>query len=151
MQTSLIAYLHAFVIAFWPQFLAHGYQVREAKAVVADIASTDATPQEALRLANIAALESGFRRDAKGPAGECGAFQVMPPYRSCDAREALYRMRVHGMVSYVGCRHAEDRVVIQGHPTTCAEMIAHRVDRADLWLMAFDLPRVEEPLVAGNP
>ena len=125
-------YILAFIVTFWPGFTRHPYQVREAMAVVDDILSTDADPGEALRLANIAAMESGFRRDAIGTHGERGAFQIMPPARSYDAREALSRMRLQGMDAYCGCvRHFGD---------TCPAIVAHRVDRADLFRMAFDPP-----------
>lgn len=153
MKTLLAAYLYAFISAFWPQFTAHPWQEREARAVISDIVSTDATPMEALRLANIAALESGFRRDAKGRDGEVGAFQIMKPRMGGGAREALYRMRVQGMIAYVGCRRAEDRVVVRGVETTCAQMVAHRVERADLFRMAFDPPTavLDDVTVARNP
>ena len=134
------AYILAFILTFWPAFARHPYQVREVSAVVDDIVSTDASPGEALRLANVAALESGFRRDAVGTHGERGAFQIMPPARSFGAREALHRMRLQGMIAYVGCRRADDEVLIRGERLTCASMVAHRVDRADLFRMAFDPP-----------
>ena len=124
----MIHYLLAFVLAFWPHLTR--YQRTEAGAIAADVLTTDATPGEALRLMNVAAMESGFSRTAHGSHGELGAFQIMPPARSYGAAEALRRMRVQGMDAYCGCTRQ--------HP--CPALVAHRVDRADLWRMAFDPP-----------
>jgi len=58
-------------------------------------------------------------------------------------------MDEQGMVSYVGCRHIEDHVVLPGGTkTTCRELVAHRVERADLYFMAFDPPEPVDVLVA---
>lgn len=122
------------------------------RAIAADIASTDATPEEGLRLMNIAALESNFDRHVTGHHGEQGAFQVMPPARSYGADEALRRMRRQGMAGFVGCRHAEDVVTIGGRRMTCQQMIDHRVEKAEAFRMAFDPPTLEGyGELAGNP
>lgn len=136
---AMAAYLIAFVLANWPTI--HGQQERDMRADAEEVAATDCDAQACLRLMGIAALESGFRRDAVGAAGERGAWQVMPPATSYGAREALRRMRTQGLLGYIGCRRAADVVVIRGTRTTCAAMIAHRIERADLWRMAFDPPR----------
>jgi hypothetical protein len=156
MHQALVAYLLAFVQAFWPNLTR--YQRHEVKTIVADIASTNGTPLEDLTLVNIAALESNFDTHAKGDHGRShGAFQVSDDggkNHDYSAREALRRMRTQGMVGYVGCRHLEDHVVLSTGPTTCVEMIAHRTDRALLFLFGNDPPSAsDEPpsAVAGNP
>ncbi len=155
MKTLLVAYLLGFVHSWWPHLTR--YQTREADAIVHEIVdTTDGTPLEDLYLVNIAALESGFDRKAVGKAGERGAWQVMPPAKEYGAREALRRMRVQGWVAYVGCRHADDIVVIHGRSTTCQELIDHRTDRANLYAWTYRAPTLDdtEPspdTVAGNP
>jgi hypothetical protein len=103
---TFASYLVAFAVDLWVSL--HGvapgrYRQHEIAAVAEDVASTTATPLEALTLMDIAAWESGYERSARGRQHECGAFQVMPPYRSCDAREALSRLRAQGIIGYVGC------------------------------------------------
>ena len=73
MQT-LVAYYLAFVTAFWPDLTR--YQRREVSIIVRDVASTDATPREGLRLVNIAAAESSFDTRAVGRHGELVAKHV---------------------------------------------------------------------------
>ena len=152
MKTLLVAYLLGFVHSWWPHLTR--YQTREADAIVHEIVdTTDGTPLEDLYLVNIAALESGFDRKAVGKAGERGAWQVMLPAKEYGAREALRRIRVQGWVAYVGCRHAEDHVVVAGTPTTCAAIIEHRTEKAVLYRLAFDPPTPEAPdtALADNP
>lgn len=153
MHTLLTAYLVAFVLTFWPSVATHPRQFREMRECASEVASLPTPSRKMLRLMNTAALESGFRHDAKGALGECGPWQILGG-RDCSAREALRRMDEQGLVAYVGCRHAEDHVVIQWTPTTCAELIAHRIDKADLYAMGFDPPPVPVEgalVVAGNP
>ena len=115
-----------------------------------EVSHLPTTPWKMLRLLNVSALESGFDRTAVGKLGERGAFQILGG-RDFSAREALRRMDVQGMVAYVGCRHAEDRVVVQGTATTCAELVAHRTEKADLWFMGFEPPRpLEDAVIARN-
>jgi hypothetical protein len=52
-------------------------------------------------------------------------------------------MREQGMLGYVGCTRETPK---------CRALIEHRVDKADLYWLGFDVPKeavVEE--VAGNP
>jgi hypothetical protein len=137
----MTAYILAFALAFWPAHSSH--RLSEMRAIAADIASTDATPLEALTLANIAALESNFERSARGREGERGAFQVHPPAISYGADEALRRLRAQGIAGYIGCAN---------HPDSekCASMAAHRTEKAILWRLAFDPPVVDDE-VAVNP
>lgn len=121
----MTAYLIAFVLTVWPHLTK--YQDREMRAIAAEVAATDGTAQEDLRLMNIAALESGFSRKAVGKMGERGAFQVLGG-KDFSAKEALRRMRVQGMDHYCGCR------------TTCPALVANRIDRADLYRMGFEPP-----------
>jgi hypothetical protein len=132
------SYLVGFVFWFWPGVATTVHQQADMRLDAAEVAATDCTPSECLRLMNIAALESGFRRDARGKLGECGAWQILDG--PCTAKEALRRMRVQGMLGYIGCRDLESHVVIQGRETTCRDMIAHRVDRADLYRMGIEPP-----------
>jgi hypothetical protein len=129
----MIAYLLSFVLSTWPNLAEH--RIYEVSSILADIEGTDATPIEALELANIAAFESGFSRRAHGRAGERGAFQIMPPATAYGAAEALRRLRAQGMVGYVGCAGHADA-------PQCQALIAHRTDPALLWRLAFDPPDV---------
>src|ERR1700733_4154422 len=105
MKTALLPYLCPCVCAFWPHI--SNYQRHEAKTVITEVVmTTDATPLESLEMLNIAALESGFDTHAVGKGGERGAFQVSTDggrNHDFSAREALRRMRVQGMIAYVGC------------------------------------------------
>ena len=76
--------------------------------------------------------ESGFDPTAVGKRGEKGRWQVLGG-KDFGAPAALGRLRM-GMVSFVGCRHASDVVVIQGMKTTCQAMIDRRVGPADKYL-----------------
>jgi hypothetical protein len=120
----LSTYLVTFALAMWPIIGHIPVQNREMRAVADEIAGTDASPWEALRLMNIAAVESGFSRNAVGKLGERGAFQVMGTKH--DAREALRRLRTQGLAGYMGCGRFD-----------CSAIIAKHVDRADLFYMAF--------------
>jgi len=124
----------AFVLSVWPPHTTH--RASEMRAIAADIASTDAAPIEALTLANIASLESNFERQAKGPKGERGAFQIMPPAVSYGAAEALRRLRAQGLMGFMGCaNHATSEL--------CTRMAEHRTEKAILWRLAFDPPLLE--------
>lgn len=154
MHTLLTSYLIAFVLSCWPSVAKHHRQNLEMRAIASEVATLRTTPGKMLRLMNIAALESGFDRTAKGKAGECGARQILGGH-DCSAREALRRMDEQGMVAYVGCRHIDDPVVVNGVRTTCRELVAHRVDKADLYSWTFapttNVDDVEANTVAGNP
>jgi hypothetical protein len=119
----MFPYLLAFIQAFWPPTNHH--QWIERHAIAQDIANTGCRPIECLTLANISALESGFERSAVGKAGEQGPFQIMPPAKSTSAHEALRRLRAQGLSGYCGCG---------GSP--CPDLVAHRQDKAWLWLMS---------------
>jgi len=127
-MSAMTAYLVTFALSVWPPRPTDVHRLREIVAIAADVASTDATPEEALTLINIAALESGFERTARGKLGERGAWQVMPPAVSYAADEALRRVRVQGMQSFCGCVRP------------CPKTVAHRTDKAILWRLAFDPP-----------
>ncbi len=136
-MNALITYLLTFVAMFWPAAKHSRYREREVEAIAADVATTDASPWEALRLMNIAALESTFYRAAVGSHGERGAWQIMPPASSYGAKEALRRMRVQGMAGFCGCVRPGRRA----NGDECPEMVSHRIDKADLFYFAFDPPR----------
>ena len=139
----LIAYLLAFVASFWPHLTT--YQWHEAEEIAAEVARLKTSPWKMLRLVNIAASESCFDRTAVNKeSGARGPFQVLGG-DDFSAREALRRMEVQGMVAFVGCRKAEDRVHVQGSLVTCADLVDHRVGKADLWFMG------HEPPQSGNP
>ena len=135
-MSALFAYVLSFVFACWPNMPAR--QQRDARATVAEVTQLPTSPWTMLRLVNIAALESGFRPDAVGPRGERGRWQVLGG-TDFSAAEALRRLSL-GMVSYVGCHREDERVVVHGAATTCAALIAHRVDRADLWFFGHEPP-----------
>lgn len=135
MMNPLYGYVLTFILTMWGPRQSDVHRLREMAAITADIVSTDASPEEALRLGNIAAMESGFERKAKGPHGERSAFQIMPPARSYDAKEALRRMRVQGIQSYCGCVRP------------CPRTVAHRTEKAMLWRFAFDPPEVSIDVV----
>ena len=153
MHSLLTAYLIAFVLSCWPSVAKHHRQDLEMRAIASEVAALPTTPNKMLRLMNTAAMESGFDRTAKGQLGECGAWQILGGY-DCSAKEALRRMDTQGMVAYVGCRHLEDKVIVQGRRTTCAALVAHRVDKADLYSWVFPPPTLEDAgadVIAGNP
>ena len=133
---ALTAYLIAFALSWWPSIAHHRYQDREMRAIAEEVAEAGGTPMEDLRLMNIAAMESNFDRKAIGRHGERGAWQIMPPAREYGAREALRRMREQGMSGYCGCVRPGRRVT----GLECPLLVAHRIDKADLYLMAFDPP-----------
>jgi len=146
MHNLLFAFYVCFVLDVWPKYMVRGWQRAEVYAIARDVASTDATPGEGLRLMQIAGMESGFWRRARGRKGEVGPWQIMPPARSFGASEALSRMRGQGMVAYVGCRRAEDKVTLpEGTRTTCREMIEHRVGPADAYLAQHRAPTAPPP------
>lgn len=151
----LFAFYVCFVLDDWPQFMRHSWQRLDVYAIAHDVAdNTDATPAEGLHLMQTAGMESGFYRKAKGKKGEIGPWQIMPPARSYGAKEALFRMRVQGMVGFVGCRHADDAVVLpEGTKTTCQKMVDNRIGPADRYLAEHRPPTTLEPEndYAGNP
>ena len=126
-------YVLGFILAVFPPRGRGGLHEREA--VARDIAGTDCSALECLTLANIAAYESGFDRNAKGRMGERGAFQVMPPASSYGAHEALTRLRRQGLPGFMGFSVCGER---------CREMADRRTFPAKLYLWAHD-PPVAEP------
>jgi len=149
----VVAYLIAFVLAFWPAVGKRPYQYKDMKSIAVEVAALHTTPNKKLRLMNTAAMESGFRRDAVGKAGERGPWQILGGH-DFSAKEALRRMDEQGMVAYVGCRHIDDAVVLPGGTrTTCRQMIANRIDRADLYSWVFEPPPDNDVtfMVAGVP
>jgi len=155
MKTLLFAYYVVFCLDVWPQFMRYGYQRREVYAVAHEVAfDTTASPDVGLRLMQIAGHESGFYRGAVGKRGERGPWQVLGG-NDFSAREALRRMAL-GMVSFVGCRHASDAVVLpEGTKTTCQEMVDNRIGPADRYFATHPAPPptalVDDVTVAGNP
>jgi hypothetical protein len=131
----LYAYYILFVLDTHPKFMTHGWQRAWVYTDARQVAfHTDASPSEGLRMMQIAKMESGFFPNAVGRKGECGAWQVLGG-TDCSAKEALRRMRIQGMVAYVGCRHASDVVTLpEGTRTTCQEMIDNRIGPADRYL-----------------
>jgi hypothetical protein len=144
MKVLLFAYYVLFVLDTHPAFMRHGWQRRWVYTDAHEVAfKTDADPGEGLRMMQIAKMESGFYPKAVGKKGECGAWQILGG-TDCSAREALRRMRVQGMVAYVGCRHASDVVVLpEGTKTTCQEMIDNRIGPADQYLAEHRPPSAE--------
>ncbi len=152
-------YLMLFILTLWPPTEKTGlhsmrertHRLREMSEITADIVSTDATPLEALTLENIVAFESGFNRQAYGPAGELGAFQLMIPPKSTmaqrhewfhrGAQEALRRLRSQGIEGYCGCSARRP----------CPDMVEHRTVPAREWLEAHPFPTPATAEVAGNP
>ena len=127
----LYTYIVAFILAVFPPRGPWGLHQREA--VARDIASTDASPLEALTLANIAAWESGFDTKAKGRMGERGAFQIMRG--DPGAAHALSLLRLQGIMGYMGCPRRTER---------CEAMADRRTFPAKLYFWAHD-PPVAEP------
>jgi hypothetical protein len=145
------SYLLTFALALWSiLFSTHHvsrYRQHEMALITADIASTSATPLEALTLENVVAMETGWERGVVGRQGEVGAFQIMSfpgttkaqkrEWKVRGAAEALRRMRTQGMLGYIGCRHLEDMGVAG---STCGQMISNRTLLAQLYLDAFPPP-----------
>ena len=125
------AYLLSFALLAWPPSPRDRHRLHEMSAIAAMVASTDASPIEALTLMNVAAFESGFERTAKGRQGERGPFQIMPPAASYGAHEALSRLRKQGLMGYMGCRRVTEE---------CERMAEHRTFPAKLYRWAFDPP-----------
>ena len=142
MQALLFAYYVLFVLDIHPDYMRRSWQRHWVYDTAHEVAyKTTAAPDEGLRMMEIAKNESGFDPDAVGKKGERGRWQVLGG-KDFSAREALRRMRVQGMLGFVGCRHAEDRVVLQnGVKTTCQEMIDHRIGPADRYLTERRAPR----------
>jgi hypothetical protein len=126
----MTTYLLAFVLAFWAPHSRH--RAEEVRAIIADVLTTDGTPEEDLTLLNVAALESGFERSAVGAHGERGPFQIMPPAASYGAKEALRRLRVQGLSGYCGCG-----------VRACPEIVEHRIEKARVYRWAFAPPVTE--------
>jgi len=112
------------------------YRLREMSAIAWAITKTECDPLECLELANIPFWESGYERTAKGKKGEVGAWQLMPPQpcdpraTTCQAREALRRLRVQGIEGYCGCS--------RWHP--CSDMVEHRIGAARDWYAEHPYP-----------
>lgn len=151
MKILLFAYYVCFVVDVWPQFMRHAWQRREVYAIAREVAyDTEAGPQTGLRLMQVAGQESGFYRGAVGRKGERGPWQVLGG-SDYSAREAIRRMDL-GMVSFVGCRHAEDKVTLpEGTKTTCLEMVDHRIGPADRYLSEHPPPPAPAAEVALDP
>lgn len=133
----MLDYVLAFILTVWWPHSAWG--LHERRVIAADIANTDASPLEALTLANIAAYESGFDTKARGRAGERGAFQVMPPAASYGAREALSRLRRQGLRGFMGFTTCGDR---------CERMAEARTFQAKLFYWAHPYVTAAEPVAA---
>lgn len=136
----MFAYLVLFVLDVHPEFMRSSWQRNRVYSIAAEVAASDATPREGLRGMQIASQESGYDRGAVGRLGERGPWQVRGG-KDFSWREALRRMRVQGMLGFVGCRRAADRVVLpNGVHTTCQEMVDHRVGPADRYLEEYPAP-----------
>ncbi len=120
-------YVLAFILTVFPPRGPWG--LHERQAVARDIASTDASPLEALTLANIAAWESGFDRKAKGRLGEVGAFQNL--HGDPSARAALRLLRLQGILGYMGCPRRTER---------CEAMADRRTFPAKLFFWSHEPP-----------
>jgi hypothetical protein len=148
MEAYLLQFAMFLAVQLWPGHDLGAYRRAQIARVTADIVSTDATPEEALQLENLAGFESGWQPGAVGRQGELGAFQIMPrrdasgavvtplavrkEWKERGAHEALRRLREQGIAGYCGCRY----------PTKapCPEMIEHRTWPSRLYRMAFDPP-----------
>jgi hypothetical protein len=154
MKAFLFAYYVIFVLDVHPEFMRRGWQRRQVYEAASEVAyKTDADPGEGLRMMQIAARETGYDKTAVGKAGERGRWQVLGG-NDFSAKEALRRMRVQGMVAFVGCRHAEDKVTLpNGVKTTCQEMVDDRIGPADRYLTEHRPPTTLQPEngYAGNP
>jgi len=153
MNTYLLHFAVAFYLSIWPRSGLTVHRHDEMVAITDDILSTDASPDEALQLENIAGMESVWDRTARGPGGELGAFQIMPTpktpkavrseWQAHGAKEALRRLRVQGIAGYCGCARPEVK--------PCPEMIEHRSWPSRLFRMAFDPPAPSVETYARNP
>jgi hypothetical protein len=120
----MFLYLWAFILAFFPPHSLHRYQ--EERAIVRDVASTDATPLEGCELLNIASFESGFERGARGKLGEVGAFQNL--HGDPSAKAALKLLRTQGLLGYMGCSRETE---------ACMRMASNRTIKAIVYTSAF--------------
>jgi hypothetical protein len=154
MKALLFAYYVLFVLDVHPEFMRHAWQRRKVYDTATEVAyKTTAVPGEGLRLMQIGARETGYDETAVGKRGERGRWQVLGG-NDFSAKEALRRMRVQGMVAFVGCRHAEDHVTLpNGVKTTCQEMVDNRIGPADRYLAEHRPPTTLQPEngYAGNP
>jgi hypothetical protein len=136
-HASLVAYLVLFahdLCETWWHFrpTPGGRRDQAIVAIAEDVASTNATPGEALDLMNIAAAESTYRVHATGKLGEQGPWQVRPPATSYGAREALRRLRVLGIYGFMGCREGAEE---------CERMAHRRTDLAHVYAWAHPFGR----------
>ena len=127
----MFVYLYSFVMfvcaALWHAHVTPGgHRDHEIRAIVEDILTTDANVDEALQLALIPALESGYERSAVGRAGERGAWQAMSGDES--ARHALYLIRTQGMLGFVGCTHETEE---------CTRLVVNRTLLARIYAVTF--------------
>jgi hypothetical protein len=128
MMNPLASYVLAFILtAWWPQ-TRHG--MIERVEIAEEISHTDASPLEALTLANVAAFESGFERTARGKLGEVGAWQNL--HGDPSARAALRLLRLQGIVHFMGFTRCT---------TECERMADHRTFPAELYSWSHDPPR----------
>ncbi len=152
MKTLLLfAYYVVFVLDTHPECMRRAFQRRWVYDTAREVAATQADLQEGMRMMEIPAHESGYDPSAVGKRGERGRWQVLGG-NDFSANAALARMRL-GMVSFVGCRRAEDHVVLpNGVKTTCQQMIDNRVGPADRYLVEHPPPPAE-PMgaLAGGP
>jgi hypothetical protein len=141
LKTLLFAYYVLFVLDTHPQFMRHGWQRKWVYDTAHEVAEkTNAAPDEGLRMMQIASQESGFDPHAIGNRGERGRWQVLGG-KDFSAKEALRRMRIQGMVGFVGCRKAGDKVTLpNGVHTTCQEMIDDRIGPADSYFSTHRAP-----------
>jgi hypothetical protein len=68
-------------------------RLTELSVIARDVASTDASSEEAEELAAVCIHESGCVLGARGKDGSIGPWQVRPPAKSFGAGEALKRLR----------------------------------------------------------
>jgi hypothetical protein len=145
-MTPAAAYLFAFALdlaaAWWHARPTPGrHHEREMIAIAENLAATDCGALECLTLMGTAGLESGWERSAVGRAGELGALQVMPfawttpaqkkEWLADGSREALRRLRVQGMLGYVGCAYETEK---------CLALVEHRTFPAKLYYWSHDPP-----------
>jgi hypothetical protein len=137
MRTLLFAFYVVFVLDAHPEMMRRSWQRHWVYDTAREVAKTDASPQEGLRLMEIPVHESGFDPKAVGRKGEKGRWQILGG-NDFSANEALRRMRYQGMMGFVGCggKKEEDKVLLpNGVHTTCGELVEHRVGPADAYLL----------------
>jgi hypothetical protein len=138
----LYLYILRFILCFWyaPDYT---HRAEEIRAIAHDIAATDAKPIEALTLANIASMESGFERSAVGKLGERGPFQQLGGVYDANhpAREALRRLRSQGLLGYMGCTRETEK---------CQQMAANRSVKAIVYSATFPFGSADEKIALAR-